>query len=767
MRATIEFVCRLLAERHLAVLAATIVVTCLCAWGVTRLRIEDDPYSAARSTSVAYRRLEQISREYAVDDEAIVVLLEAPDFFTTERIAALRKFVDRAADRPEVTATYSLLDARRPGPGRLQLPLVRDEPDDDDLARSRAAALAGPLINGQILSADGQTSLVLVRLSPTTQEDVAAIRRVSEALQRIADDAFSRTGVRVAFTGMPIIRLELVEATRRNVIVTTVLGAAVALAISIVLLRDVRAVITVTLPPALGSFWTIGMLGLSGVAVNVLTAAVSTLVLVIGLSDSIHLSQDIWRRRRGAASNDSAAFDALLHSGTACGITALTTALGFASLVLTDSPVVQQYGLILAGGSLTAFAVTIMTVPLLSGLFTTYHTADDESVVSRRISQTTNSIVDFSLARRRAICVVCGIVALLSLWIAPQLRPDTSFTENLPSRSTGRDALRRCDVAFGGVFQTLVVVHWPADQPLESPATAAAVGAVHELLSRHDVLSRPLSATSVVAALPNLGRNWSEIVAYLTARPRESMQRFFNVEQREAIVAAHTPDIGTAEMNGIVVDLRKRLARLEVEHPGYRFELTGTPVVATEIINQLLFDLGAGLGLEAVIIVILIALLFGSLRLGLVSLIPNLFPLACVAAVMSLVGMPLHFGSVLVFNVCLGLAVDDTVHFISRIADERREPTVEAMIRRGAAGVGTAVFAATLILCAGFGTLVVSDVYASRVFGGLSCVTLAASFVAELLLLPAVLATFARSVLESRRLPTTEAPRQNIYDFRN
>lgn len=727
------------------------VLTCAAVWGVTRLRIEDDPYAAVRVGSAEFSRLEELSLAYGFDDESVVVVLEADDFFTLERIAALRKLVGRFKTHPEVSGTYSLLDARRPGPGRLQLPLFPETSDDlADMERARRYAEASTLVRGQLLSDDGRTALMLVSLRPETRNDVRVLEPLLQTLKTAAQQELPKSGITARFTGVPAIRVELVRATERNVVVTTVLGCAAALVISLLILRDWRAVLTASLPPALASLWILGFLGLAGISVNILSAVVSTLVLVVGLSDSIHLSQDIWRRRFQPRDNEQAAVDALRHSGIACGITALTTAFGFASLALTDSPIVREYGLILACGALVAFVATVLFVPLLAGLFPHYRVADQEGAVSRTIEAATRRVVGFSLARRKVICVFCAIAFLLTGRAVFLLQADTSLTENLPGESEGRAALHCADTAFGGVFHTLVVVHWPASERLESPATEAALRDAQRLVQSSAVFNHPLSLINVVESMPNLGANWQSAVRVLTGSPRESLRRFFDAERREALVFAHTPEIGSAAIGDAVDETRERLRQLEQVHPGYRFELSGTPVVATTIVNQLLIDLGAGLGLEALMILLVISCLFRSLRLGLISLVPNLFPLACVAAVMALVDMPLHFGSVMVFNICLGLAVDDTVHLVSRIGDARSEPTAEDMIRRGVAGVGTAVVAATLILCAGFAALTVSEVYASRVFGVLSCVTLAASFVAELILLPAVLAVGGRRALERR-----------------
>jgi predicted RND superfamily exporter protein len=228
------------------------------------------------------------------------------------------------------------------------------------------------------------------------------------------------------------------------------------------------------------------------------------------------------------------------------------------------------------------------------------------------------------------------------------------------------------------------------------------------------------------------------------------LRRFVNVERREALVLAHVSDLGTAALERLTFDLNRELDAVRARHPGFDFELSGSSIVGTAVINRLIGGLGTGLGLEAVIIFLLIASVFRSWRLGLISLIPNLFPLACMATVMSGMGMSLHFGNVITFNVCLGLAVDDTVHVLNRIVHSRSPRSIDRLIVDCMSEVGPAVFATTLILCAGFAVMLLSSVPASRTFGGLACLMMAASFVAELLLLPALLAVFGEKALRRR-----------------
>jgi len=143
------------------------------------------------------------------------------------------------------------------------------------------------------------------------------------------------------------------------------------------------------------------------------------------------------------------------------------------------------------------------------------------------------------------------------------------------------------------------------------------------------------------------------------------------------------------------------------------------------------------------IILVVMGLAYRSLRIGLISVIPNLFPLAVTASLLVLLGRPLEITSVCAFTICLGIAVDDTIHFLSRFRYELAvDGDVNAAIQRSFVRVGTALILSSVVLVSGFGTVLTSQMPGHQVFAGMACATIAAALVGDLVILPAILACF-------------------------
>ncbi len=191
--------------------------------------------------------------------------------------------------------------------------------------------------------------------------------------------------------------------------------------------------------------------------------------------------------------------------------------------------------------------------------------------------------------------------------------------------------------------------------------------------------------------------------------------------------------------------MEQQLDELEQAHPNFELELTGRAVGRWRNLYQIVLDLGGSLGGEAIIILILLGIAYRSLRLGLIAFVPNIFPLAVTGATLVLLKQPLELVSVCAFTVCLGIAVDDTIHFLTRYKEELSTGLDEvSAVRQAFTGVGTGMIMTTIVLVAGFSTVLMSEVRDHRVFCGMGALTLIAALFGDIFLLPALLVHFRK-----------------------
>ena len=713
-------------------LAATL--TALAAFGISRLRFDDDLQALVRDGSAQLDLVDEIADVFGPPDRDCIVRAAARsgDIFDAESLTALESLAGRLRGIEGVDDVRSIFDIRRQGTAGVVLPVIprtSDPLDAESLARAKARASGHPLVAGHLLSADASSSLLLVQLSATADRPPASSAVVARIEAVLAESAPAEGPLALELTGLPALREQATRALRHDMLMFNSIGLVLAVMLSAVVARSLRSTVVASLPPFIGAIWALGTLGLLGAPVNILTSVVPSLALVVGTCDSIHFIEDMRRSARRGIDPLAASSGAIRRIGMACGLTSIVTAIGFASLAVARIEAVRTFGIAAAIGALASFmAVTLLTPLIASTRFCSGLRLGRSSPLAGRVA---NVLAALSVRHARPLVVVaCSLTAALA-FVGSGLDADTRIIDSLPSGAPASQALARVDAEFGGVMGVDVVVEWPADVDWRDPAVLDALALAEAAVGREAGISRTISLSTVAAGMPPRVRRRLDV---------DSVSDLVSPESRMALVRARVADLGSRRLEEIYDRVDASLARLEQDRPGWRFRLAGMSVVSARNIRQLVRDLGSSLVVEVLVIGCILAVAFRSPLAGIVSMLPNIFPLVVIAALLVITGRSLDPATVIVFNVCLGLAVDDTVHVLSALTRNRKEGvSIGSAVRRAVSEMGNAVVIGGVVLTVGFAAVTASSVPSLAGFGVLACAAVASATVAELLFLPALL----------------------------
>lgn len=714
--------------------ALAALLTAAAACGLARLRVDDDLRALVSDGDADFRALDEVAAAFGAPDLDCIVRATARDgdVFAAGPLAQLRATVEALRRVEGVAEVRSIFDVRRQGPIGGLLPVIpRHESGLDEAGRAAAKARSErhPLVAGHMLSADAASSLVLVRLVPGADRPPLQAEVVARLEAAVAAARTAAPDLEVDLTGLPALREQAARALRRDMLVFNSIGLTLAVAISALAARSLRSTVVACVPPFVGAVWALGLLGLTGQTVNVLTTVVPSLALVVGTCDSIHFIEDMRRSVRRGVDPFAASGSAIRRIGPACGLTSLITAVGFASLVAARIDAVRGFGIAAALGAVASFAAVTLLTPLVAALPFCSGLRLGRSF--RLAGWTANVLAAFSVRHARPLAAAaCAATLGLGLF-AGGLDADIRIRDSLPGGTPAAQTLARVDEEFGGALGVDVVVGWPDDIDWRDGAVLASLDDVHGVLGRAEGVSRAVSLATVVEPLPERARRRLDA---------DGLHGMVDPVARLAVVRARVGDVGSRRLEGVYDRVDAELDALEQAHPGWRFELAGMSVVSARNLRQLVKDLGSSLLLEVVVIATILAVAFRSPLAGVVSMIPNLFPLAVIATLLVATGRSLTPATVIVFNVCLGLAVDDTVHLLAALARHRREGVSAATaVRRAVAEMGNAVVIGGVVLGVGFATVTASSVPTLAGFGLLACAAVVAATVAELVFLPALL----------------------------
>ncbi len=700
-----------------------------------------DEESGASSESASVPDVESVN---LTDSDAILVC-ESSSFFTPVGASAMRDVVKQLENLNHVDSVLWL--DRVPILNIFGLPeplLPRSTSAQGLYDAAKSKALRHPLVKGQLLSSDGKTMLLMIRF------DMLFIQQDSDCttlIRETAEQAISEhAGFEAQFmvTGRVPSVLTALETHEANQLKYQLIGYGMIFIMSIILFRGLSAVLIVAAAPAMGVFWTLGIIEFFNFADSpFIDVILPVLISLVGLTDGVHLMVQIRRNRVSGLRQKEAARDGIKQVGLACGLTSLTTAIGFGSLSLAHHEMVREFGWTCVIGVVLTFVAVVTIIPFIcsSRLGQRFHVGHEKSLVDRNLNKISH-VIDFVLARTGRLTILGVLLTIGFIAVSLTLRPDEKRENALPTQSEAAIALRKIDAAMGGMESSSVDITWSPSVPSDSPEVLSVIRQVDDLLSVENLIGHPISIRNLLDALPGEGAD-ADRMSMLELLPPPLKRAFYEPELRSATVSFRVQDLGIAKYGPVFERIESGLKQIQNAHAEFDLSMSGQAVWRWENLYQIVVDLAASLGTAAIIIFIVLSLVYRSLKIGLISIIPNLFPLALAGSYLAMTGQSLEIVSVCAFTVCLGIAVDDTIHFLTRYLEEKKKHSDErTAIRNAFTGVGTALIMTTVILVAGFMTVMFSDSRDHRIFASMGAITVAAALFGDMIFLPAILAFF-------------------------
>ena len=689
---------------------------------------------------------------FSVADADAILVCESDQFFSPDGARALRNVAKRLEETPYITSVVWL--DRVPILNIFGLPeplLPRPTATQRRFDTAKEKTLANPLVRGQLISDDANTLLFLIRFDTfyvnSDDDCIGGVRRIAEeAVAEVSD-----LPVTFSVTGNTPLWLTFMAQNEADLFQYQLIGYGMIAVMALILFRGLSAVLIVAVAPALGVFWTVGLLPYFDVMDNPFNNVIlPVLVSLVGLTDGVHLMVHIRRLRADGMSNRDAARMGVQEVGLACALTSLTTAIGFGSLGFATHEVVREFGFCCVIGVICTFVSVVTTIPLLcsSWLGRNVHVGLEKSLINKNLAKI-DGLVEFTLRYPRifsslGIGITVGLLAL-SLF----LKPDEFRVESMPANAEAVQALKKMDSAMGGLEIGEVHVRWNQQIASSDGEVLEVVSAVDDLLGTEALIGHPLSIRNLIDALPGDGKPSSRM-SMLELLPPPLKRAFYTPEYRFAKVIFRVQDIGIAKYGPVFTRIKEGLESIDEAHPEFSVYLSESGAVYRwENLFQIVVDLLKSLFSASFIIFIVLALVYRSWRIGLISIIPNLFPLVLAAGFLVVTGQYLEMVSVCSFTICLGIAVDDTIHFLTRYQEERRKTDDESeAIRKAFTGVGTALIMTTVVLLAGFGTVLLSESREHRIFAWMGSITIASALFGDIVFLPALLQRFAHAKVD-------------------
>jgi len=743
-----------------ASLLAVLLISIMAAFGVARMAVDDSLTELFRSDTEEFRQFETFSKRFPSSEFDVLVVIEGPALLERDSVTALRDAVIDLQFVEGMRGLISMFSARAsPQPGRLPPPLFpADLPEGEAYNQLIEQVRINRVLDGKLLSKDGRLTLIVVALDPA----IAKSDRLKATLGEINGTVTSwldGTGLSVQLAGAPVMQQEIRNAVQHDRIVYNGLGFLIGVAIALVFLRHFSFIAIAVIPPAIAILWSLGMLGWADFRLNLFLNVISPLTMVMAFADSMQMTFALRERLIAGDSRQDAMRYALLVVGPACFLSSATAGVSFLALTLADSAAIQLFGMAGAICMAVAFLAVIITLPLTATLL-----INQESRLVARIAERDapmRLIREFCGWTARNVTRRAGAFALTGIALAAifgalhwTLEPRYRLADQVPDREQALKAVDRLEDKLTGANPVDVMIELPAGTSYYAPEPLDVTAKVHRLVEQQAGLGNVWSAQTLRRWLAETGQDdIPTLKQYVSLLPAHLTQRFVTQEQDAAVVTGRIPDIDASELLPVVNDLDKSLEPIRAAHPEYRISVSGLSVIAARNSAAMIQKINLMLTAEIVLVSAFIGLAFRSALIGIVSLLPGLFPVVVAGASLALTGEGLQFASIVALTVAFGLGFNATVHYLNRLRlEEARGGAPETNTARAAELIGPALILTSVVLSCGLAVTVFSDLPSLRLFGRLSATTLIAAMIAGLFLLPACALLVRRAERATMRL---------------
>lgn len=641
-------------------------------------------------------------------------------------------------------------------------PIVQHKPEtQEELDSIRQMINSLPFYEGVIYNKETGALMIPVTLDKDLVNSESRKKLVYSVRNKVSEFE-EKYNIKVKFSGLPYIRTGITVLLKREMKLFTILAAILAAIILYLFFRSLRVVAFCLLIVAIGVVWSIGSMSLFGFLITGLSGLIPPLIIVIGITNCIYLLNKYHQELRLHGNKPKALTRMVQKIGSATFMTNVTTAIGFATFILTKSQVLVEFGII---ASLNIILVFVLSILIILIVFSYLPPPKEKHTKHLDYKGVRNVLHNFTYVvnnKRKYVYGITILLVVLGVIGITKMKTTGNLTDDLPKNDPARVDLKFFEENFGGVMPFEILIDTKKKRGAMKLGTIKKMEKLNKVLAGYPEFSTPISLTEVVKfshqafyngrpskyTIPNQ-QKLSFIMPYASQQMKgdKLLQSLVDSSKQIARVSVRMADLKTNQMFAIKEDIQPKIDSI-FNPDKFDVSFTGTSVVYLEGTRYLVKSLFISVALAIFLIAILMAIMFVSFRMVLVSLSPNLIPLLLTAAIMGYFDIPLKPSTILVFSIALGISVDNTIHFLAKYRQELKvlNGNIKASVNRALEETGVSMIYTFIVLLFGFGIFVFSEFGGTRALGLLVSVTLLLAVLANLLFLPSLLLSLEKAI---------------------
>ncbi|TOO03613.1 RND transporter [Vibrio parahaemolyticus] len=743
----------------LLVLLATIFLIIVATIGGKNLYFRGDYDIFFDGTNKQLLAFDEIQTTFAkTDNLAIVIAPEDGDIFTPQTLSLIQKITVDAWQVPYSSRVDSIANYQHTEAFDDDL-LVEDllyseyELTPERISKVKSIALSEPVLKSALVSEKGDVTVVNITVQLPEMDKTAEVEEVVSSINAMID-RYQRAYPDVTFHKAGIIAMNHAFMTAAqddsSTLVPTML--VVILVFLTIMLRSILSVIA-TLIVIIGSVMaTMGISGWAGMFLSTATVNVPTLIMTLAVADCVHVIATMRQSMKNGFTKVQSIERSIALNFVPILITSVTTAIGFLMMNMSDSPVLRDFGNLSALGVMVACFLSVTLLPALLKLLPIHvkmETSQDQKHFMDRLG-------DFVVSQRRALLPLSVAVIVVCASLIPLNKVNDESVEYFGQRNEFRQAADFMEERISGMTNISIAIKTNESQGIAAPDFLNTIGEFSSWLRDQPETDHVATLADVYKRL-NKNMHGDDEAYYSLPQARELAAQYLllyemslpygldlnnqiNVDKSSIKMVLTVANLGSVEL----VDLENRIYQWFAEHaPQYQVVASSPSLMFAHIGETNMASMLSTLPITLVLISALLIFALRSVRLGLISLMPNIAPAVIGFGLWALISGEINLGLSVVVTLTLGIVVDDAVHFLSKYQRARREgQTAEQAVRYAFHTVGRALWITTVVLVAGFSVLAMSSFRLNADMGQLSAIVIFIALVVDFLFLPTLLMLF-------------------------
>ena len=755
---------KLILKYRLALLLTILLSTIFMAWHASKAEMYYEKSTLIPESDSDLVNLNEFHKTYGLDGNVLVIGAKTRDFMNIEFFNDWYNLVKNIKKDSAVTNVLSISNIvsfqKDTAQGKfIAVPIFKKLPQtQDELDALTEKVYEEKLFENLLFNQKSGVYLIAITINKEILNSKARLDAVANIIEK-AELMSLNHEVTFHYSGLPYIRTIMATKVKHELFLFSGLALFITVFLVWLFFRSLSAALIPLLVVTIGAIFSVGTIHLFDFRISILSGLIPSLIVVIGVPNCVYLINKYHDEFRKHGNKVLSLTRMVQKIGVATLITNTTTAIGFGVFFIFGTSILKEFGLVVALNILLVFVISIILIPIIFSYLPAPEIKHVKHLENKTVSKMLSAFEGWILNRRKAVFAVVILISLISLYGASKINAISYIVDDIPKNDKVYTDLKFFEKHFGGLMPLEILVNTNKSSGAYNLREVQKAEEVQNILAEYKAFSKPISLVEIFKGANQAfynndperyelfnNRERGFIMPYLVrSKTDEGVLNLKLTDSSQSVIriSLNMADIGTKATQDLMKEIKPRIDSI-YEGSDAKITYTGSSLLFLKSNQYLIDSLVSSLLLAFILISLIMTILFKSWKVIIISILPNILPLLVTAGIMGYFGIALKPSTVLVFSVAFGIAVDDSIHFLTKYRQEllRHNWDIPKTVVTALRETGKSMLYTSIILFFGFVIFGASTFGGTVALGILTSITLIMAMLSNLIFLPTLIMSF-------------------------